>query len=127
MSLKVHHSGQPAVQQLGDVAAVNGVARARDHMRLDTPHLGQGEHVGGVALPVFTAYVKLSVLGDGLCAVLGHFIKQVGSGRNEVQMGLTLDLITSKLAHNGREKQHPTKCPVLYKACCQQHESNPIL
>jgi hypothetical protein len=42
-------------------------------------------------------------------------------------MGLTLALITAKLAHNGREKQHPTKCPVLYKACCQQHESNPIL
>ena len=26
MSLKVHHSGQPAVQELGDVGAVNGVA-----------------------------------------------------------------------------------------------------
>jgi len=26
MSLKVHHSGQPAVQELGDVGAINGVA-----------------------------------------------------------------------------------------------------
>ena len=26
MSLKVHHSNKPAVQELGDVAAVNGVA-----------------------------------------------------------------------------------------------------
>ena len=101
MSLKVHHSGQPAVQQLGDVAAVNGVARARDHMRLNTPHLGQGEHVGGVALPVFAAHVKLSVLGDGVCAVLGHFIKQVSSGWDEVQLGLIANFIATKFTHDG--------------------------
>ena len=95
MSLKVHHSGQPAVQELGDVAAVNGVARARNHMGLDAPHLGQGEHVAGVALPVFAAHMKLSVLGDGVSAVLGLFIKQVGSGWNEVQLGLFANFIAA--------------------------------
>ena len=101
MSLKVYHSGQPAVQELGDVGAVNGVARTRDHVGLDTPHLGQGDHVGRVALPVFTAHMKLAVFGHRVCAFLGHFIKQVGSWRNEVQVGLTLELITAKLTHNG--------------------------
>ena len=101
MSLKVHHSNKPAVQELGDVAAVNGVAGTRDHMGLDTPYLGQGEHVGGVALPVFAAHVKLSVLGDGVCAVLGHFIKQVGSGWDEVQLGLIANLISAKLSNDG--------------------------
>ena len=70
MSLKVHHSSQPAVQELGDVAAVNGVARARDHVGLHTPHLGQGDHVGGVALPVFAALMNLSVLGMGYVPLL---------------------------------------------------------
>ena len=70
-------------------------------MSLDTPHLGQSDHVGRVALPVFATHVKLSVLGDEVCAVLGHFIEQVGSWRNEVQVGLTLELITAKLTHNG--------------------------
>ena len=101
MRLKVHHSGQPAVQELSDVAAINGVTRAWDHMGLDTPHLGQGDHVGRDALPVFAAHMKLAVLGHRVCAVLGHFIKQVCLGRNEVQVGLTLELITAKLTHNG--------------------------